>query len=207
MKPQLRVLGLDDAPFNLDDKEVMVVATFYRGGAWMDGVLSTKVEVDGEDATIKLIEMINKSKFKPQLQALLLDGIAVGGFNVINIHSLNKHTGIPVIVVVRKRPDFEKLEKTLQKLGMEKKYALMERAGKPEEVKIQDKVRKEKGRPRENSNQREKGSIFIQTAGISIENAKKLLKICCTRSYIPEPIRAAHLIGAGIVKGESKGRA
>ncbi len=197
MKPQLRVLGIDDAPFNLGDQTVQVIATFFRGGEWMDGVLSTQVEVDGEDATIKLIERINKSKFKPQLQALLLDGIAVGGFNVINIHSLHKHTGIPVIVVVRKMPDFEKLEKTLKKLGMEKKYALMEKAGKPEEVKIRDSS-KDDGKG---------GSIFIQTAGISIENARKLLKICCTRSYIPEPIRAAHLIGAGIVKGESSGRA
>ncbi len=198
MKPQLRVLGIDDAPFNLDDKTVPVIAAFFRGGEWMDGVLSTVVEVDGEDATIKLIEMINKSKFKSQLQALLLDGIAVGGFNVINIHSLHKHTGIPVIVVVRKMPDFEKLERTLKKLGMEKKYALMERAGKPEEVKVQNTSSKDGGQG---------GSIFIQTAGISMENAKKLLKICCTRSYIPEPIRAAHLIGAGIVKGESSGRA
>lgn len=189
MKPQLRVLGIDDAPFNLDDQTVQVIATFFRGGEWMDGVLSTHVEVDGEDATIKLIEMINQSKFKPQVQAIFLDGIAVGGFNVINIHSLHKHTGIPVIVVVRKMPDFEKLEKTLKKLGMEKKYALMEKAGKPQEIKIKE------------------GSIFIQTAGMTIENARKLLKICCARSYIPEPIRAAHLIGAGIVKGESKGRA
>lgn len=189
MKPQIRLLGIDDAPFNLGDKTVPVIATFFRGGEWMDGVLSTEVEVDGEDATIKLIEMINRSKFKLQLQAILLDGIAVGGFNVINIHSLNRHTGIPVIVVVRRMPDFEKLEKTLKKLGMEKKYMLMEKAGKPQEVKV-------KG-----------GTIFIQGAGISIEEAKKIMGICCTRSYLPEPIRAAHLIGAGMVKGESKGRA
>lgn len=189
LKKQLRVLGIDDAPFNPGDKTVPVIGTFFRGGEWMDGVLSTSVEVDGEDATYQLIQMIGRSKFKPQLQAILLDGIAVGGFNVINIHSLNKYTGIPVIVVVRKMPDFEKLEKTLKKLGMEKKYQLMEKAGKPGEVRIKN------------------GKIYLQAAGISFEEAKNILKICCTRSYLPEPIRAAHLIGAGIVKGESKGRA
>ena len=150
----------------------------------MDGVVSTEVEVDGEDATLKLIEMINKSKFKTQIQAILLDGIAVGGFNVINIHGLSKHINIPVIVVVRHMPDFEKLEKTLKKLGMEKKYQLMEKAGKP--VKI--------------------GEIYIQLVGCSRKDAKEIITISTTRSNIPEPIRAAHLIGAGIVKGESKGR-
>lgn len=187
MKKEIRVLGLDDAPFEKADKEVLVIGTFFRGGDWMDGVMSTKVEIDGEDATVKLIEMINKSKFKEQLQAILLDGIAFGGFNVVNIESLNKHTKIPVIVAVRKMPDFLKLEKTLKKLGMEKKYSLMEKAGKPKEVKLR------------------LGKVFVQFAGIKFSEVQEIMKICCTKSYVPEAIRAAHLIGAGIVKGESKG--
>ena len=204
MKSQIRLLGIDDAPFNLGDKTVPVIATFFRGGEWMDGVLSTQVNVDGDDATYQLIQMINNSKFKPQLQAILLDGIAVGGFNVINIHSLNQHTGLPVIVVVRKMPDFEKLEQTLQKLGMEKKYQLMEKAGKPKEVNV-----KERKAPEGKALERKalEGKIFIQAAGIALEEAVKIIKLCCTHSYIPEPIRTAHLIGAGLVKGESKGRA
>lgn len=188
MKKEIRVLGLDDAPFEKGDREVLVIGTFFRGGNWMDGVLSTKAEVDGDDATLKLIGLVNKSKFKEQLQALLLDGIALGGFNVINIESLHKHTGIPVIVVVRKMPDFFRLEKTLKKLGMEKKYNLMEKAGKPVEVRLK------------------KGKIFIQSAGLDREETEKIINVCCTRSYMPEAIRAAHLIGAGIVKGESKGK-
>ena len=189
MKKEIRVLGLDDAPFELSDKECLVIGTFFRGGTTLDGVLSTRVAVDGEDATTKIIEAVNKSKFKLQIQALFLDGIAVGGFNVVNIHSLHKHTGIPIIVIIRKMPDFKALEKTLKQLGMEKKYQLMEKAGTPQEVKTK------------------RGKLFIQTAGISVQKAEEILKICCTHSSIPEALRAAHLIGAGIVKGESKGKA
>ena len=155
----------------------------------MDGVLSTHVHVDEEDATYNLIEMINRSKLKSQTQAILLDGIAVGGFNVINIEGLWKHTGIPVIVVVRKMPDFRELEKALQKLGMERKYSLMQKAGLPQKVRIRE------------------GEIYIQISGMTLNEAKEVLNVCCTTSLIPEPIRAAHLIGAGIVKGESKGGA
>ena len=188
LKKQIRLIGIDDAPFEKGDEQVLVIATFFRGGQSMDGVLSTYVHVDGEDATYNLIEMINRSKFKSQTQAILLDGIAVGGFNVINIESLWKHTSIPVIVVVRKMPDFDELEKTLQKLGMAKKYQLMEKAGKPQKITLKD------------------GEIYIQAAGISLEQAQEIIKLSSTNSNIPEPIRAAHLIGAGIVKGESKGR-
>lgn len=188
-KPQIRLLGIDDAPFLKGDEQVLVIATFFRGGYSMDGVLSTYAQVDGKDATYNLIQMINQSKFRSQLQAILLDGIAVGGFNVINIESLWKHTGIPVIVVVRKMPDFQKLEKTLKKLGMEKKFQLMEKAGQPQKIILPQ------------------GIIHIQAVGISVEDAEKIIKLSCTQSNIPEPIRASHLIGAGIVKGESKGRA
>ena len=86
MKKQIRILGIDDAAFDkFNDKEVIVIGTVFRGGDFMDGVMTCKVKVDGDDATNKLIEMINKSKFKTQFRAIMLDGIAVAGFNVFDI--------------------------------------------------------------------------------------------------------------------------
>ncbi len=190
LKREIRILGFDDAPFDkFNDKEVLVVGTFFRGGEWMDGVLSTAVAVDGDDATPKLIELVNRSKFSKHTQCILIDGIAFGGFNIINIESVWKHTGKPVIVVVRRMPDFDKIKETLQKLGMEKKYQLIEKAGKPIPVQVHE------------------GKIFIQFVGISEEKAKNIIQLTATRSYLPEPIRVAHLIAAGIVEGESKGNA
>jgi endonuclease V-like protein UPF0215 family len=185
-KKEIRVLGIDDAPFDKFKKgNVLVVGTLFRGGSFIDGVLSTKVKIDGNDSTLKLIKMINKSKFKPQLQCIILDGIAFGGFNIIDIQNLNKKTGIPVMVVIRRMPDFKKIEATLKKLKKSSKYKLIEKAGQVHEV----------------------GKIYIQIAGLTLEKAKQILKITCTRSLLPEPIRAAHLIAAGIVTGESKGNA
>ncbi len=189
MKKEIRVLGIDDAPFEFDQKEVLVIGTFFRGGATLDGVISMHVQKDGDDATLTLIESIAKSKFRSQLQAIFLDGIAVGGFNVINIHALYQHTTIPVIVVVRQKPDFERLKKTLQKLGMGRKYQLMEKAGIPLELQLQQ------------------GKIYFQYAGTTEAKARELLRLCSVNSNLPEAIRVAHLIGAGIVKGESSGRA
>lgn len=188
MKSQLRVLGIDDAPFDKFDplqKYVLVVATVFRGGDFMDGLLSCKVEKDGEDATIRLIEMINDSKFKPQLQAIFLNGIAVAGFNVINPKSLYKETGIPVVVVIRDFPDYKKMFSALKGLGMEKKIDIIKAM--PEPVKIND--------------------IYVQHVGINLEDTKKLLKIACSRANVPEALRVAHLIASGVIDGQSRGRA
>jgi endonuclease V-like protein UPF0215 family len=186
MKKEIRILGIDDAPFDKFKKgNVLVVGTIFRGGSWLDGLLSTKIKIDGSNSTDKLIEMINKCKFKPQLQVIILDGIALGGFNIIDVEKLNKKTKIPVIIVIRKMPDFKKIKQTLKKIKKENKYKLIEKAGKVHKV----------------------NQIYIQINGITLKDAKEILKITCTRSFLPEPIRAAHMIAAGITTGESKGNA
>jgi len=185
-KKEIRVIGIDDSPFNkFKDKKILVVGVVMRGGSWVDGILSTKVAVDGDDSTRKIVQMVNKCKFKPQLQCIFLDGIAVAGFNVVDIVELNKKTKLPVVIVIRKKPDIENIKKTLIKIKKHQKIKLIEKAG--EVFKI--------------------GDIFVQSIGIEISDLRKILKVVCTRSLLPEPIRLAHLIAQGTVLGESKGRA
>jgi uncharacterized protein len=183
-KKEIRVIGIDDSPFNkFKDKNVLVVGSIYRGSVSLDGVISTKVRVDGIDSTEKIAEMINRSKFKSQLKCIFLDGIAVAGFNVIDVPMLHRLTEIPVIVVMTKSPDFDDIKVALNKAGCPEKIRLMEKAG--EIFSIED--------------------IFVQLSGISVEDAKNILKICTYSASIPEALRASHMIGAGIIKGESRG--
>ena len=186
MKKEIRILGIDDAPHKFKSRgQVLVVGTVFRGGYELDGLLSTKAEIDGSDSTEKIISMVNGSKFKPQLKCIFLDGIAVGGFNVIDIRELNKKTKIPVMAIMRKMPDITKMKEALDKSNNSEKIRLLEKAG--EIVNI--------------------GSLYVQFAGIKKDEAKELLKISCTRSNIPEPLRISHLIASGIVDGESLGKA
>ncbi|MFC1769103.1 DUF99 family protein [Nanoarchaeota archaeon] len=184
-KKEVRVMGIDDSPFDKKKKgDVLVIGTVYRGGSSLDGVATSKVRVDGRNSTDKIIKMINNSKWKSQLQCIFLDGIAFGGFNVMNINKLHKRTKLPIIVIIRRMPDVEKIIKTLNKIGMEDKVKLIEKAGEVRKV----------------------GRIYIQFVGISITRAKELLKICCTNSNVPEPLRISHIIASGVKLGESKGR-
>jgi endonuclease V-like protein UPF0215 family len=38
----------------------------------------------------------------------------------------------------------------------------------------------------------------METAGISLPDAKKIVELTSTRSSFPEPLRVAHLIASGI---------
>ena len=186
IKKEARFIGIDDSPFNkFRDSEILVVGVVMRGGSAIDGILSTKVAVDGDDSTKRIAEMIIRSKFQTQLQCVFLNGIAVGGFNVIDVRELHEKTGLPVIIAIRKQPDIVKIRETLVRLNKKEKISLIEKAG--EITKI--------------------NGIFVQLMGINAVHAREILNIACTRSKIPEPIRLAHLIASGIILGESKGKA
>lgn len=186
MKKEIRLIGIDDSPFDkFKDKNVIIVGVFYRGGNYPDGVMASKVKVDGSDSTKEIIKMVNKCKFKPQLQCILLDGIAFGGFNIIDIEKVNKKTKLPVVVIIRRMPDIKNIKNVLIKLKKQKKIKLLEKAGKVYQIE----------------------NIYIQKRGITLNDVKKIIKISATHSYLPEPIRVAHLIGQGLKLGESKGKA
>jgi len=191
IKNEIRILGVDDAPFDLyNDKTALLIGTIFRGGKWLDGVLKTEVEIDGTDATEKIADMVNKTRHK-DLRIIMLDGLSFGGFNLVNIGELFRRTNLPVIVIVRQMPDFESIKKALKNLKNREFYHhCIEEAGKP--LKVETKP----GR-----------SIYIQIRGLKFSDAERIVKISSTRSLIPEPIRVAHLIASGIVLGESRGGA
>ena len=69
IKPEIRVLGIDDGKFIPHTKgTVIVVGVVFRGGYSIDGVMHTTVAIDGFDATEKLAAMINASPI-PQATA------------------------------------------------------------------------------------------------------------------------------------------
>ncbi|RSD33195.1 MAG: hypothetical protein CI953_1737 [Methanohalophilus sp.] len=114
IKPEIRILGIDDSALISD--RILVVGTFFRGGMWLDGVLSTYITRDGMDATDSLIRMISASKHRNQARVIMLDGVTYGGFNPIDIVRLNESTGMGVIVLMRSMPDFENIKNALYHL-------------------------------------------------------------------------------------------
>jgi len=192
VKKEIRIIGFDDGPFIPKSKgKVPVVGVIYRGGNYLDGILKTEVKIDGIDSTKKLIDIINSSRHKEQLRIIILDGITVGGFNLIDIKKLNKKTNLPVLVINRKKPEITKFKNALKNFkNYKKRLEIMENAGETKVLKIE----KHK-------------NLYYQCIGLDKNEIEKIIKMSCIHSLIPEPLRVAHLIASAIVKGESKGRA
>jgi len=192
LKSNIRILGVDDAPFDLREKggKVKVVGVVVRGANYLEGVLTTRVGIDGSDANMNLAVMINGSRFKKQLRVVMLDGIALGGFNVVDIQRLSRETGLAVVAVTRDEPDFEAIEKALSK-HFEDYHRRWEIINRGELYSMET--------PR--------NPVWVKFAGIGENEVRHLLKNTCIRCSLPEPIRMAHIIASGITLGESRGRA
>jgi endonuclease V-like protein UPF0215 family len=79
----------------------------------LDGVLIGEVKKDGWNAAEKLIELISRSRFAQSIQLIMLQGIALAGFNVVDVFRLHEVLGFPVLVVSRKRPNMRSIEEAL----------------------------------------------------------------------------------------------
>ncbi len=185
IKPEIRVLGVDDCPFIPHTKsQVPVIGVVFRGGYWIDGILHTKIAVDGFDATEKIVTMITSSSHHKQLRVIMLNGVTFAGFNIVNIKTLSATTKLPVITVTREKPDLAKIHKALKNLPKsQERWNTILNAGEPFEVSTRSGKRK----------------IYMQVAGISRDDAQKILRLTSTRSNIPEALRVAHIVASGIV--------
>lgn len=179
---KIRAIGFDDAPFVRHSDRPVNVAGVVCAGTRFEGMLWGKVEVDGLDATDSLSQILLNSKFWPQLHIVLLDGICLGGFNVIDLPLLARRAKLPCVALMRRMPDFKKIESALDRLPYkEKRLEIMRRAGSVYQFE----------------------PFFFQVCGASPEITAKVLRGLTDCGKVPEALRLAHLIGSAIVNGES----
>lgn len=184
IKKEIRIVGIDDAQFiPRKQGKTVVVGIVFRGGYWLDGVMRTEVEVDGFDATEKVAEMIRASPHYRQLRIVMLNGITLAGFNVVDIRELFELIGLPVIALTREEANMDDVRNALMKLTRwEERWEKIQRAGEMFKFRIGD------------------TEMRMQAAGISREDAERIVRISCTRGNIPEPLRVAHIVASGIAE-------
>lgn len=189
MKAQARFLGVDDAPFGFDEEQVRLVGVVTRGAGYVEGVLSTHCSVDGDDATDRIAAMATGSRFAPTLRCLFLNGVAVGGFNVIDVDALYESTGVPVVAVSRTEPDPEAIRSALAKHFDDWKVRWR---------------RFEAMQPVPVLNGRHR--VWVTARGIEGPTVADVLRKATVRGANPECVRLAHVIASGVETGESTGK-
>jgi endonuclease V-like protein UPF0215 family len=180
------VIGFDDGAFLQHHRGNVLVIGAIFSGLRLEGVVSGFVRRDGQNATRALARMVLESRYHAHLQAVLLQGIAFAGFNVVDLPGLHQALGIPVIAISRRQPDLPSIKKALlgSVPGGSRKWALIERAGPIEPV----------------------AGLCVQRAGIELSAVSALINRFAVNGRLPEPLRTAHLIAGGVAIGESRHR-
>jgi endonuclease V-like protein UPF0215 family len=180
------VVGFDDAPFPHSHRgDVSLIGTVCARTR-LDGVLSSRVRRDGVNSTAQMIAMVKGSQFAGHVRAVLLQGIAVAGFNVVDVHALSDALRVPVLVVARRAPRLDRIRAALRSVpGGDRKWRLIEAAGPIETL----------------------GAVFVQRVGLDAAEARALLAATTLHGNLPEPLRLAHLIAGGVTTGCSRGGA
>ena len=180
-------IGIDDSPFVRSHRgDVPIVGVVFTRTR-LDGVMTGKLRRDGANATSVIAALIEGSPFAEHAQIVMLGGITLGGFNVADIHALHERLAKPVLVLARKKPRYELIQAALlgNVAGGARKWALIEKAGPMEPC----------------------AGLWIQRAGLELEQAAQVIGDLTIHGKLPEPIRIAHLVAGGFGDGISRGRA
>ncbi len=150
-----------------------------------EGVLSTNVEVDGTDSTSRILKMLALSKFRQQVKILAFDGVALAGLNLVDATRVAKESGATVLLLTRKRPRKNALEKALREYSRENGADISGR------LKILDDV---------------DGFTGYKSSGFYVKSSARMRESDEAVAAAFEALRLAHMIARGVSSGESKGR-
>ncbi len=182
----LRAVGFDDAPFERAHRGDVGIAGVVCAGTRFEGLVWGRVRRDGWNATPALVRLLAGGKFLPQLHLVLLDGIAFGGFNVVDLAALAEALGRPCVAVMRRPPDVAAVERALRHLPRpDRRLEVLRRAGPVHRA----------------------GGFVFQVRGAEPGPTARALARLTDRGAVPEPLRLAHLVARAVRTGESGNRA
>ncbi|MFX1304714.1 MAG: DUF99 family protein [Promethearchaeota archaeon] len=183
MKDNPITIGFDDATFELKakSKTTQLIGVICQG-IRMVHVISTEIEIDGNNATEKLIELVKQNE--KHVQFILTHTITFGGFNLINLKKIYNETRKPIIAVNDRRVDLDSVRK-----------AIIHKFPNTYREKIQNII--DAGNLYQTQIETAGGAsiIYFHSKGIEINKVETLLQKICIDSKLPECIRIAHLIG------------
>jgi uncharacterized protein len=158
--------------------------------SYVEAVGTGRVEVDGTDATSRVLALVRSTGALEGVRALLLDGAVLGGFNVLDLDRLHRHLRIPVVALTRRPPEFARIRSALGKWfprDAARRWRLL-RAHRLFRVPTG-------GRP-----------ILATAVGCTRRDAVRLVERTTVRGYWPEPLRLAHLVASAGRRRSSSAR-
>jgi uncharacterized protein len=171
-KKGIRVLAIAES-FKKQDKKSILAGVVMRRDFIVDGFIYGYVTVGGNDSTDIVLSMV-KQLGRNDINCILLGGLIISLFNIINGKFINEMTGLPVIGISYKKS-----------MGLKDSIY-----GNDEEQKIHDYLRLDERKPLTLWTGK---TVFVRHWGINFSDTSKLINSLVLQGSKPEPLRIAAL--------------
>jgi len=173
-KKGIRVLGVAES-FKKSGKKSTLAGVVMRRDLIVDGMAFGSATIEGDDATDSIISM-HGSLARDDINCIVLDGLVISMYNIIDGERVAAETGLPVVAITFE--DSKGLEGSIKHhfADWQHKLEQYQKLGKRERVPL-----------------RTGKSLFIRYWGLSQKGAVAILNSFTLQGSVPEPIRVAKL--------------
>lgn len=149
-------------------------------------VSSTKVTVDGDDSTERILEIFRSNPFRNEIRLIMIDSPCVAGFNIPNPFIIHEKTQVPVLLIPS-NPPTHTISHVFEKVFPYRKKELKVLQNLPPLESIEVNV---------NISPNLTKLVCFHPIGTSKSEVADLLQFLTHYSAVPEPLRLAHLIAS-----------
>ena len=173
-KPALRVLGIAES-FVRSSPISILAGVVMRADLRVDGLAYARANVGGDDATEAVLNLYRQLD-RTDVNALLLSGLAISWFNIIDLKEISERIQTPVICLTYE--ESPGLEDYIREYFPQPEEKLHRYAASGERTSVLLKTGFE---------------VYVRAFGTTIEETRILLDKFTRDGRVPEPVRVARL--------------
>ena len=175
-KPGLHGLAISES-FSQDSKKSVLSGIVMSTDLVIDGFVFDHSTVGGDDATDVILSMYERLG-RPDVSFLLISGLVISLYNIVNVKRISEKIGLPVIgVTYAIRHHFPE--------SYESKLAEYSDIGSREKITLHT-----------------SHDLYIRNEGCTVLEAKQLLDKITLHGSFPEPLRIAQMLASTLLKAK-----
>lgn len=181
-KKGLRGLAIAES-FKQNSLKSVISGIVMRQDFVIDGFVFGSATLEGDDATDTILEMYDELR-RPDISYVLISGLIISMYNIINIKKLYESLKIPIIgISYSDSPGLENALKHHFLNSFESKITAYQKLGKREKITLSTSY-----------------DIFVRKEGCTLSDVTHLLNTLTLHGSVPEPIRVSQLLAKTLLK-------
>ena len=183
-KKGIRGLAIAES-FSQTSKKSVLSGIVMSTDLVIDGFVMGHSTVGGDDATDAILAMYEKLG-RPDVSFLLIAGIVISLYNIVDVRKISEKIGLPVIgITYEESAGIEDAIKHHFPDSYETKLAKYSKLGSRKKITLNTSY-----------------NLYIQNEGCTILEAKQLLDKMTLQGSIPEPLKIAQLLANTLLKAK-----